>query len=199
VIDATVTQLGEWAEQGIELRASVNVSIRDLHTTEMAEFLAHRLLYHRVSADRIQLEITEGALMSDPSRVADTLRFLAELGVVLSLDDFGTGYSSLAHLRRLPVSEVKIDRGFTKRMSVDEDDATIVRSIIELAGALGLRVVAEGVEDEPTWRQLAALGCDEAQGWYFSPPRAAEDLTRWLRRTPRFPLLASVHDRAAGS
>src|SRR5204863_192719 len=103
------------------------------------------------------------SLLADPRRVLVTLRRLDRLGVALSLDDFGTGYSSMQHLRRLPLAEVKIDRSFVLGMTEDPDDEAIVRSIIELAGALGLRVVAEGVEDEATWRLLLAAGCHVAQ------------------------------------
>jgi EAL domain-containing protein (putative c-di-GMP-specific phosphodiesterase class I) len=98
----------------------------------------------------------------------------------VSLDDFGTGYSSLVHLKRLPVSEVKIDRSFVMRMDVDDDDAAIVRSIIDLAGALGLRVVAEGVETQEAWDRLAVYGCDAAQGWHLAKAMPAAEATRWL-------------------
>jgi EAL domain-containing protein (putative c-di-GMP-specific phosphodiesterase class I) len=128
------------------------------------------------------LEITEGALMADPNRVLATLRRLERLGVALSLDDFGTGYSSMQHLRRLPLSEVKIDRSFVLGMTTDPDDEAIVRSITTLAGALGLRVVAEGVENEGTWRMLLDAGCDTAQGWYYARPMPAEELSSWLSR-----------------
>ena len=120
----------------------------------------------------MQLEITEGALMADPRRVLATLQRLDKLGVALSLDDFGTGYSSMQHLRRLPLAEVKIDRSFVLGMADDPDDDAIVRSIIDLAGALDLRVVAEGVEDDRTRRLLVAAGCDVAQGWYLRPADA---------------------------
>ncbi|GIG58182.1 GGDEF-domain containing protein [Longispora fulva] len=182
VIDEVLAQLARWAEGGMQLRAAINVSVRDLHTTDLVDYLAERLAEYGVAADQIQLEITEGALMADPRRVLATLQRLDRLGVALSLDDFGTGYSSLQHLRRLPLSEVKIDRSFVLGMSTDEDDASIVRSIIELAGALGLRVVAEGVEDERTWRWLVAHGCHVAQGWFYARPMPADELPRWLAK-----------------
>ena len=133
-------------------------------------------------AERLQLEITEGALMADPRRVLATISRLHRIGVAIALDDFGTGYSSMQHLRRLPLSEVKVDRSFVLGMADDADDAAIVRSMIELAGALGLRVVAEGVEDERTWRLLHAAGCDVAQGWFYARPMPAEELVAWLAR-----------------
>jgi EAL domain-containing protein (putative c-di-GMP-specific phosphodiesterase class I) len=114
--------------------------------------------------------------------VLATITRLDRMGVAISLDDFGTGYSSLQHLRRLPLAEVKIDRSFVLGMATDHDDAAIVRSVIDLAGALGLRVVAEGVEDERTWRLLHAAGCHSAQGWFHARPMPAGELTAWLAR-----------------
>ncbi|WP_432904286.1 putative bifunctional diguanylate cyclase/phosphodiesterase [Micromonospora matsumotoense] len=182
VIDDVVAQLAKWAAAGITLRAALNVSVRDLHTGEIVDRIAERLTGCGVRPERLQLEITEGALMADPRRVLATITRLHQLGVAISLDDFGTGYSSLQHLRRLPLSEVKVDRSFVLGMAEDADDAAIVRSTIELAGALGLRVVAEGVEDERTWRLLHAAGCDAAQGWFYARPMPADELAAWLAR-----------------
>ncbi|WP_328339334.1 putative bifunctional diguanylate cyclase/phosphodiesterase [Micromonospora sp. NBC_00421] len=182
VIDDVVAQLAKWSAAGITLRAALNVSVRDLHTEEIVDRIADRLTSCGVRPERLQLEITEGALMADPRRVLATITRLHQLGVAISLDDFGTGYSSLQHLRRLPLSEVKVDRSFVLGMADDADDAAIVRSTIELAGALGLRVVAEGVEDERTWRLLHAAGCDAAQGWFYARPMPADELAAWLAR-----------------
>ncbi|MEV0211945.1 EAL domain-containing protein [Micromonospora sp. NPDC050695] len=182
VVDDVVEQLAKWSAAGIGLRAALNVSVRDLHTGEIADQIADRLARYGVPAERLQLEITEGALMADPRRVLATISRLHRIGVAIALDDFGTGYSSLQHLRRLPLSEVKVDRSFVLGMADDADDAAIVRSMIELAGALGLRVVAEGVEDERTWRMLHAAGCDAAQGWFYARPMPAEELVTWLAR-----------------
>src|SRR4029079_19042742 len=137
-------------------RASINVSVRELQRPELVVQLAELLADRGVSPNQIQLEITEGALMADPRRVLVTLHRLDKLGVALSLDDFGTGYSSLQHLRRLPLAEVKVDRSFVLGMTSDPDDAAVVTPIIDLARALGLRVVAEGVEDDKTRRMLLA-------------------------------------------
>ncbi|MEV4120436.1 EAL domain-containing protein [Micromonospora sp. NPDC049645] len=182
VVDDVVDQLAKWSAAGIGLRAALNVSVRDLHTGEIADQIADRLARYGVPAERLQVEITEGALMADPRRVLATISRLHRIGVAIALDDFGTGYSSLQHLRRLPLSEVKVDRSFVLGMADDADDAAIVRSMIELAGALGLRVVAEGVEDERTWRMLHAAGCDAAQGWFYARPMPAEELATWLAR-----------------
>ncbi|HEU4349255.1 MAG TPA: EAL domain-containing protein [Actinoplanes sp.] len=182
VLDTVVAQLGAWRAAGRPVRAAVNISVRDLHTGGIAEHIQDLLRLYRVPPDHLQLEITESALMADPHRVLTTITRLDRMGVAISLDDFGTGYSSLQHLRRLPLSEVKIDRSFVLGMATDRGDAAIVRSVIDLADALGLRVVAEGVEDERTWRLLAAAGCHAAQGWFHARPMPAEDLAVWLSR-----------------
>jgi diguanylate cyclase (GGDEF)-like protein len=182
VVEDVVEQLAKWAAAGLYLRAAVNVSVRDLHTTEIADQIAERMRRYGLPPDRLQLEITEGALMADPKRVLATIGRLDRLGVAIALDDFGTGYSSMQHLRRLPLSEVKVDRSFVLGMADDADDAAIVRSVIELSNALGLRVVAEGVEDERTWRLLHAAGCHVAQGWFFARPLPAAKLVDWVDR-----------------
>jgi diguanylate cyclase (GGDEF)-like protein len=182
VVEDVVDQLARWAAAGLDLRAAVNVSVRDLHTPEIADQIAERMRHHGLPPARLQLEITEGALMADPRRVLATIGRLDHLGVAIALDDFGTGYSSMQHLRRLPLSEVKVDRSFVLGMAGDADDAAIVRSVIELANALGMRVVAEGVEDEPTWQLLHAAGCHVAQGWFFAQPMPAAKLVDWVAR-----------------
>lgn len=129
----------------------------------------------------LQLEITEHVLLEDPQRAADTLAGLTGHGVKMSLDDFGTGYSSLVHLRKLPVSELKIDRSFVARLAVDNEDAEIVRCTIDLAHSLGLIVVAEGVEDDETWERLRDLRCDAVQGWLVAAAMPPQETTAWLR------------------
>jgi EAL domain-containing protein (putative c-di-GMP-specific phosphodiesterase class I) len=129
----------------------------------------------------LEVEITESSIMADPTRSSDVLRSLRALGVRIAIDDFGTGYSSLAHLKQLPVDVLKVDRSFVSDMLGDESDRIIVRSTIDLAHNLGLRVVAEGVEDEATADLLAQLGCDQAQGYHFSRPMPAAQLLPWLR------------------
>jgi EAL domain-containing protein (putative c-di-GMP-specific phosphodiesterase class I) len=132
----------------------------------------------------LELEITESALMGEPLRAKWVLSELSAMGVAVSLDDFGTGYSSLAALKRLPVNEIKIDRSFVMNMAAAESDAVIVRSTIDLAHNLGLRVVAEGVETKETWDLLARLRCDVAQGYYLSRPVPAADIPSWYGREP---------------
>jgi EAL domain-containing protein (putative c-di-GMP-specific phosphodiesterase class I) len=182
VLEEVVAQLAAWRAGRTPLRAAVNVSARDLHAGDIADRVGALLERYSVPADLLQLEITESALMADPHRVLETTTRLCRMGVAISLDDFGTGYSSLQHLRRLPLSEVKIDRSFVLGMATDRWDAAIVRSVIGLAEALGLRAVAEGVEDEATWRLLAAAGCHTAQGWFHARPMPAADLAEWLTR-----------------
>jgi diguanylate cyclase (GGDEF)-like protein len=182
VLEEAIGQLAKWRAQGLVLRASVNVSVRDLHRPELVDQLAAMLADRGVAPNQLQLEITEGALMADPRRVLVTLHKLDTLGVALSLDDFGTGYSSLQHLRRLPLAEVKIDRSFVLGMTTDPDDAAVVGSIIDLARALGLRVVAEGVEDDQTRRMLLNGGCEVAQGWFYGRPMPPDALVAWLAR-----------------
>jgi diguanylate cyclase (GGDEF)-like protein len=185
VVDCALGQVSAWRARGLVVQVAVNISMRDLHDPELVPFLRRRLKAYDVPASALLLEITENVLMADPNGVAGTLRGLDELGVALSLDDFGTGYSSLVHLKRLPVSEIKIDRSFVQRMDVEDDDATIVRSIIDLGEALGLRVVAEGVETAQSWETLARMGCDAAQGWYLSRAMPAAEATAWLERSQR--------------
>ena len=182
VLEEVVAQLAVWRDGGAPLRAAVNVSARDLHAGDIADRVGDLLERYGVPPQLLQLEITESALMADPHRVLETTTRLSRMGVAISLDDFGTGYSSLQHLRRLPLSEVKIDRSFVLGMVSDPGDAAIVRSVIGLAGALGLRSVAEGVEDEATWRLLAEAGCHAAQGWFHARPMPAAQLREWLAR-----------------
>jgi diguanylate cyclase (GGDEF)-like protein len=179
-LDEALRQLSIWWRHGVRIHAAVNVSALDLYDRDFAQMLRERIEAHDVPPRALMVEVTESVLMADPARAASTLLSLAGLGVGVSLDDFGTGYSSLVHLKRLPVSEVKIDRSFVTRMDVNDDDAAIVRSIIELAGALGLRTVAEGVETREAWDQLAGYGCDVAQGWYLAKAMPAGPVTDWL-------------------
>ena len=143
------------------------------------------------------LELTESTIMSDTRRALNTMRELAELGVGLSIDDFGTGHSSLAYLKDLPVDEVKIDKSFVMSMGEKRNNPTIVRSIIYLADALDLSVVAEGVESEALASQLASLGCGTAQGYHFARPLTADGFGEWLSVHGRLPTLYSVGDSAA--
>ncbi|MFE7131256.1 putative bifunctional diguanylate cyclase/phosphodiesterase [Streptomyces sp. NPDC057638] len=181
VLDTALAQVAKWRAQGLMVPVAVNVSPRDVHTPGFAGSVAARLARHGVPPGALQLEITEHVLLEDPQRAADTLAGLTDHGVKMSLDDFGTGYSSLVHLRRLPVSELKIDRSFVARLAVDNEDAEIVRCTVDLAHSLGLLVVAEGVEDDETWGRLRDLGCDAVQGWLVAAAMPPQETTAWLR------------------
>ncbi|MGW0119790.1 putative bifunctional diguanylate cyclase/phosphodiesterase [Streptomyces sp. NPDC003327] len=180
VLETALAQVARWRAQGLNVPVAVNVSPRDVHTPGFAGAVAARLARHGVPAGALQLEITEHVLLEDPQRAADTLNGLTGHGVKMSLDDFGTGYSSLVHLRRLPVSELKIDRSFVARLAVDTEDAEIVRCTVDLAHSLGLLVVAEGVEDDETWERLRDLGCDAVQGWLVAAAMPPAEATAWL-------------------
>jgi diguanylate cyclase (GGDEF)-like protein len=181
VLDAALRQARAWKDAGLELSVAVNLSARSFLDTQLAVEIPRLLARWGVEAELLELEITESMLMTDPARAEATLDRLSQIGLTLSVDDFGTGYSSLANLKRLPVDVIKIDKSFVIEMAVDASDAAIVRSTIELAHNLGLRVVAEGVESEDAWRHLEALGCDFAQGYYLSRPLPAEAATRLIR------------------
>lgn len=182
VLGKVTAQLADWSRAGLRLRASVNVSARDLHAASFADHVIDQLAAWHVDPTQLQLEVTESALLDDTRQIRDTVRQLGSAGVALSLDDFGTGYASLLRLRRLPLAEIKIDRSFVSGMATDGSDIAIVRSIIDLGRACGLRVVAEGVEDELTHHHLAVHGCHVAQGWYHGYPMSAGETTSWIAR-----------------
>jgi len=181
VLDVAIAQCRAWHDQGHgHLRVAVNLSTRNLLDDQLPEIVAELLRRHHLPASALTLELTEGTIMADTARTVGILNRLASMGVSLSVDDFGTGYSSLAYLKRLPVDELKIDRSFVRSMTRDESDEAIVRSTIDLARSLGLAVVAEGVEDEQTWRLLRSLGCDRAQGYFLGRPMTASRFSAWL-------------------
>ena len=180
VMRMALAQCRAWLDAGWHIPVAVNLSVRGLLDPQLPLTVAQLLETYQVPSEMLTLEITESSVMSDVPRAMPVLERLARSGISLSVDDFGTGYSSLAYLRRLPVSEVKIDKSFVQEMAVDESDAAIVETILGLARHLRLRVVAEGVEDERTRDRLAAMGCDVAQGYLFSRPVPPERLTTWM-------------------
>lgn len=167
------------AEDGLEIRLSVNLSTRDLLDLDLPQKFGVLLARHDVAATAFCLEITESAIMDDPQRALSTLDALSAMGFKLSIDDFGTGYSSLAYLKRLPVDELKIDQSFVRNMQADRDDEMIVRSTIDLAHNLGITVVAEGVESGAVWHLLRELKCDQAQGYHMGRPMPVADFSAW--------------------
>ena len=181
----TAESLRTWRRlhgQGLTLMMSINLSTRDLMDQDLPPKLATLLDAQRVPAQALCLEITESAIMDDPHRAQQTLERLSEMGFRLAIDDFGTGYSSLAYLKRLPVNELKIDKSFVMQMARDSGDAKIVRSTIDLAHNLGLKVVAEGVETATAWRTLGRLACDEAQGHLIGRPMPPAEFSDWAER-----------------
>jgi diguanylate cyclase (GGDEF)-like protein len=179
VFEEAVRLWNVFSASGTQIGFSVNLSTRDLLDLELPQKFEAVLIRHTVPAEVFCLEITESAIMDDPQRALATLNRLSALGFRLSIDDFGTGYSSLAYLKRLPVDELKIDKSFVMNMEKDADDARIVRSTIELAHAMGLSVVAEGVEDAKVWTLLRELSCDEAQGYHMAKPMPAHEFAHW--------------------
>jgi EAL domain-containing protein (putative c-di-GMP-specific phosphodiesterase class I) len=191
VLDRSLRQAALWAAAGRPLVVAVNLSARNLLDHRLVDDVSALLARHGVAPSLLSLEITESAVMDDPERAQVVLQGLAGLGVDLSVDDFGTGYSSLAYLARLPVSEVKVDRAFVSRMTVEPRDAAVVRSVVDLGHSLGLRVVAEGVEEQDCYDALRDMGCDVAQGYLLSRPLPAAALELWLaNRAPS----TSVHE-----
>jgi diguanylate cyclase (GGDEF)-like protein len=188
VLAEVVRQGGAWHEAGRDLRLSANISARDLLDEHLPGFLAAELERRRWPADRLALEVTESAVMQNPTIALRVLHALRATGVRLAIDDFGTGHSSLAKLRRLPVDELKIDKSFILDLQPGDDDATaaaIVRSTIELGHNLGLAVVAEGVETPHARERLTTYGCDLAQGLLYSKPRPPQRLIAWLDAAPQ--------------
>jgi len=182
VLDLAIAQARTWHDRNLDITIAVNVSARNLHSTELHDDVAALLRKWSVPPTSLELEITESIVMSDPRRAIEVLQSLNALGVKTVLDDFGTGYSSLAYLKRLPVSQLKIDGAFVADMATNDEDAAIVSSTINLARSLGLSVVAEGVESETVWQRLHDYGCDFVQGYYLSRPLPAEQMTRWLEQ-----------------
>jgi len=182
VLDAALRQCQQWRQAGHELAVAVNISARRLLDVEFPDEVASLLARWEVPARLLVVEITESTIMADPDRALEILGRLDAMGVQLSIDDFGTGYSSMAYLKSLPVHELKVDRSFVTQMNSDSRDAVIVRSTIDLGRNLGLRVVAEGVEDQTTLQELDVLGCDAIQGYYVSRPVPPDDLIRWLEQ-----------------
>jgi diguanylate cyclase (GGDEF)-like protein len=185
VLDIALRQCRQWRQAGHELSVAVNVSVRRLLDPEFPAEVATLLDRYQVPARQLVLEITESTIMVDPTHAVQVLGGLNGMGVQLSIDDFGTGYSSMAYLKNLPVHELKVDRSFVSQMTTSTSDTMIVRSTVDLGRSLGLRVVAEGVEDSKTWQKLKALGCDAVQGYYISRPIVADELTSWLLRQPK--------------
>jgi diguanylate cyclase (GGDEF)-like protein len=184
VLRKALGQCQAWREAGLEIAVSVNLSGRNLVDPKFCEEMIRLFQSQTVSPRSITLEITESAIMTDPTHAIEAITKLKALGLRLAIDDYGTGHSSLSYLRRFLADELKVDKSFVANITTDENDAKIVRSTIELAHNLGFKAVAEGVENQETLERLVAFGCDEAQGYYMCRPIPSEQLIPWLKESP---------------
>jgi EAL domain-containing protein (putative c-di-GMP-specific phosphodiesterase class I) len=171
---------GELAVRGLKIGVSVNVSAQDIENPTFSAGIEEIVRVNQLEPGRLTLEITESGLLSETDAALTNLQSIAALGVKLAVDDFGTGYATLKQLQKLPVHELKIDRSFVSGMNQNRGNQTIVRSTIDLAKQLGLRVTAEGVETIAELRALAAMGCDEIQGYYLAKPMQVGDVISWI-------------------
>jgi EAL domain-containing protein (putative c-di-GMP-specific phosphodiesterase class I) len=181
VLNQVVGQLAEWNRGGIQLRATVNVSVIDLCSDDFDIEIMNVLQAHGVPPSQLDIEITERALVEATRVLDEATRRVARLGVGLSLDDFGTGFASLRRLRQMPLAEVKIDRSYVSRIAESPADLALVKTIHDVAEVLGLRLVAEGIENEQTARILADLDGVIGQGWLYAKPMTAQQLIGWLQ------------------
>jgi|TARA_B100000749_G_scaffold78043_1_gene58916 diguanylate cyclase (GGDEF)-like protein len=181
VLDQSCRQLRIWHDSGMtELRMAVNLSTVQLHHSELSRVVTNLIQRYKLPPRCLEMEVTETGLMEDISAAAGHLNSLKKAGVQIAIDDFGTGYSSLSYLRGLPLDKIKIDRSFVQDVLIDEDDATIVRAIIQLGRSLNMQVIAEGVESAEQEAYIIAQGCNEGQGYYYSRPLSATAFTDWL-------------------
>jgi diguanylate cyclase (GGDEF)-like protein len=186
ILDQTCRQLREWHDQGFtELRMAVNLSTVQLHHAELPRVVNNLMQVYRLPLRSLELEVTETGLMEDINTAAQHLLSLRRSGALIAIDDFGTGYSSLSYLKSLPLDKIKIDKSFVQDLLEDEDDATIVRAIIQLGKSLGMQVIAEGVETVEQEAYIIAQGCNEGQGYLYSKPLPARELTNYLKQARR--------------
>jgi diguanylate cyclase (GGDEF)-like protein len=182
VLEQGCAQLARWRAAGVEVPTlSVNVSPQRFHQDDVAAHARAVLARYGLAAQDLTLEVTERLMLDDTSRPREQLQQLNEMGVGVSVDDFGTGYSSLSYLKRLPVTELKLDKSFVRDLEQDADDRALSSAVIGIGRSLGLSVVAEGVETEGQREILLGMGCEAAQGWLFGRPMAAEFLAEWIR------------------
>ena len=179
VIEEACRQARRWREQGLRMRLAVNLSALQMRQEDIVERIEEALSRHRIHPSLLTCEITESVAMEDTKATQATFRRLGSAGIHLSIDDFGTGYSSLSYLRKLPAEELKIDRSFVMDIENSVDARAVIDAVVKLAHALGLRVVAEGVENERQQQLLTAMGCDEMQGFLFAKPMSARALLLW--------------------
>jgi EAL domain-containing protein (putative c-di-GMP-specific phosphodiesterase class I) len=179
-----VRQAAKWRASGLVMPVSVNVSALQFQQADFNARVASVLREHALPGELLELELTESILVHDANEALARLSQLSELGIRLAIDDFGTGYSSLAYLKRFPIDRLKIDRSFVKGVPADESDSAIVRAIVQMAQALSMKVIAEGVETEPQRQFLHDLGCDEFQGFLYAPALDAMSFEERVRPAP---------------
>jgi EAL domain-containing protein (putative c-di-GMP-specific phosphodiesterase class I) len=181
VVQAACAHLVQLRRCGLpDLHVAINLAPRQLLKREVYGRIAALMHEAQIDPSRLVLEISENLYLREPSDIGQALQGLRDLGVRVSIDDFGTGYSSIGYLKRLPIDQVKIDKSFVRDMAINADDAAVVRGIVTLAHSLRLEVIAEGVETEAQLRLVRELGCDGAQGFYFSYPLAPDALSPFL-------------------
>lgn len=180
VMNTAVHQIAKWRSIGEDMTVSVNVTASSLLELSLPDHIGELCAQHQVPPEKLVLEVTETEAMRDVTRTMDVLLRMRIRNIGVSIDDFGTGHSSLRELQRMPFSEMKIDKSFVLDMANNRDCTVIVNSIIDLGHNLGLKVVAEGVEDVRIWRMLAERNCDYAQGFYMAKPMPPEEFNRWL-------------------
>ena len=203
LIDEACRQAGEWRDEGLRMRVAINLSAYQLRHPDLADRIDAALRRHDINPQLLTCEITESVAMEDASNAIRMVERLNAMGVNISIDDFGTGYSSLAYLRKLRAGELKIDRSFVLDLETSADARAVVDAIVKLAQALGLKVVAEGVETEAHKPILRSLGCHELQGFFFARPMSARALSTLGDRRPRaagprVPRLGLPHDPRRG-
>ncbi len=196
ILDRAMWQAQQWRSRGIDIIPSVNLSAYSLQDDDLLPRLDNLLIKHQLQRGQLTLEITENAMIVDPEAAVKVLNQIGKMGIYLSIDDFGTGYSSLAYLKRLPIHELKIDKSFVMHIHKNDNDAVIVKSTIDLAHNLGLRIVAEGVEDQDTLDLLRIIQCDAIQGYFLHRPVDATGLEDWFRQSDNGYNIVPLHKPA---
>ncbi|MCW8986742.1 MAG: EAL domain-containing protein, partial [Gammaproteobacteria bacterium] len=180
IIDTTAKYSNKLKDAGINIKIAINLSVYNLQENHFIENMMEIFNKNKISPTNFIMEVTESVMMTNPVKSIDILNQLHQLGIEIAIDDFGTGYSSLAYLKKLPLSKLKIDKSFIMDMLRDDNDAIIVRSTIDLAHNLGMKVIAEGIEEKEMLQLLYILGCEHGQGYYISRPKSEEELKRWI-------------------
>lgn len=197
MLNQALNQGEKWHQQNLKLDLAINLSPTTFLDPELPNLIIGMLSLYDIPAEFVTLEITESSMIKNPDLAMEILNRLTAKGIKISIDDFGTGYSSLVYLKRMPASEVKIDRSFVKDMLENDNDAVIVKAIIDLGHNLGLNVVVEGVEDKETVARLKTLGCDFLQGYYFSAPLSNTDFLNWLPKKNKKKTIATHQGHAS--